>query len=141
MYGNHLFELNEVPKELLDCFEEVDSQCGKAWVREIKSTRTFESGSGKSGNPINGKQSPVQGSGYGDIRLGPTISTETTGWRPQCSCNRDPIPSLVLDPFFGAGTVGVVAKKLNRRYVGIELKPEYCLMGKNRIDQACGTLF
>lgn len=39
----------------------------------------------------------------------------------------------VLDPFFGAGTVGVVSKKLNRNYVGIELNPEYIKMAENRI--------
>lgn len=32
---------------------------------------------------------------------------------------------MVLDPFFGCGTVGLVAKKLERRYLGIELNPEY----------------
>jgi len=32
---------------------------------------------------------------------------------------------FVLDPFFGSGTVGVVAQKLGRRYVGIELNPTY----------------
>jgi len=32
---------------------------------------------------------------------------------------------FVLDPFFGSGTVGLVAKRLNRRYVGIELNPAY----------------
>jgi site-specific DNA-methyltransferase (adenine-specific) len=32
---------------------------------------------------------------------------------------------FVLDPFFGSGTVGIVARRLDRRYVGIELNPEY----------------
>jgi DNA modification methylase len=32
---------------------------------------------------------------------------------------------VVFDPFFGSGTVGVVAGQLGRRYVGIELNPEY----------------
>jgi site-specific DNA-methyltransferase (adenine-specific) len=32
---------------------------------------------------------------------------------------------FVLDPFFGSGTVGLVAKRLGRRYVGIELNPSY----------------
>jgi len=39
----------------------------------------------------------------------------------------------VLDPFSGAGTVGVVAKRLNRKYIGIELNPEYVKMAENRI--------
>jgi len=41
--------------------------------------------------------------------------------------------SLVLDPFFGTGTVGVVAKDLGRRCVGIEMKDEYADMARERI--------
>jgi len=40
---------------------------------------------------------------------------------------------FVLDPFFGAGTVGVVSKKLNRYFHGIEVKEEYIEISKRRI--------
>jgi site-specific DNA-methyltransferase (adenine-specific) len=40
---------------------------------------------------------------------------------------------LVLDPFFGSGTVGVVAEELGRRYVGIELNPAYVELAADRI--------
>jgi site-specific DNA-methyltransferase (cytosine-N4-specific) len=40
----------------------------------------------------------------------------------------------VLDPFFGAGTVGVVCKKLNRHYHGIELNQEYINIAEKRIN-------
>lgn len=40
---------------------------------------------------------------------------------------------FVLDPFFGSGTVGVVAQELNRRYVGIELHPGYVELAANRL--------
>lgn len=39
---------------------------------------------------------------------------------------------LVLDPFYGAGTVGVVAKELGRRCIGIELKKEFIQMAQKR---------
>jgi DNA modification methylase len=39
----------------------------------------------------------------------------------------------VLDPFNGAGTTGLVATRLNRNYVGIELNPEYVDMSRRRI--------
>jgi DNA modification methylase len=44
-----------------------------------------------------------------------------------------PKGGLVLDPFFGAGTVGVVAKKHERNFIGIELNPEYADIAKKRI--------
>ena len=44
---------------------------------------------------------------------------------------------LVLDPFFGTGTTGVVAQALERRFLGIELHPEYVEIAKKRL--ACGT--
>lgn len=47
----------------------------------------------------------------------------------------------VLDPFSGAGTVGVVCKKLQREFIGIELKPEYVEMAEKRIERECGGLF
>ena len=44
-----------------------------------------------------------------------------------------PEGGIVLDPFFGSGTTGMVAKQLNRHYIGIELNPEYAELAKARI--------
>lgn len=44
------------------------------------------------------------------------------------------VGDLVLDPFFGSGTVGVVCKELGRRAVGIEMKPAYVEIAKKRLD-------
>ncbi len=44
-----------------------------------------------------------------------------------------PEVGIVLDPFFGAGTTGVVAKQEDRHYIGIELNPEYIELAKKRI--------
>jgi site-specific DNA-methyltransferase (adenine-specific) len=43
---------------------------------------------------------------------------------------------FVLDPFLGSGTVSVVAKKLGRRYLGIEVNEEYCLLALRRLELA-----
>lgn len=47
----------------------------------------------------------------------------------------------VLDPFFGSGTVGVVCAIHNRRYVGIELHPNYVRMAARRIAAYENTMF
>ena len=47
---------------------------------------------------------------------------------------------VVLDPFFGAGTTGVVATKLNRDYIGIELNADYIEIAKNRLNKTQLTL-
>lgn len=41
--------------------------------------------------------------------------------------------SLVLDPFFGAGTTGIVSLKKGRKFIGIELNKQYCEIAMNRI--------
>ena len=42
--------------------------------------------------------------------------------------------SLVLDPFVGVGTTAVVAKQLNRRYLGIDISPSYCRTALERLS-------
>ena len=47
-----------------------------------------------------------------------------------------PENGIILDPFMGSGTTAVVAKRLNRKYIGIELNPEYIKMAEGRINEA-----
>ena len=62
----------------------------------------------------------------------------TTGWRPSCGHGEAPTvfdaieasrsiphPAVILDPFGGSGTVGMVANRLSRRAILIDLNPEY----------------
>jgi DNA modification methylase len=63
----------------------------------------------------------------------------TSGWAPSCKCETDShARCVVLDPFAGSGTVGCVALKLGREFVGIELNPDYCTLARESIE---GPLF
>jgi DNA modification methylase len=49
-----------------------------------------------------------------------------------------PTGGTVLDPFFGAGTTGLVADRLQRNCIGIELNPEYAAIAEQRIRDSAG---
>jgi len=103
-------------------------KCGAQWARIVNTERSFQSGSGKSGSMPSGKHGPnLQGGGETlDVRRGPCLETHTLGWRPSCKCGiQETVPAIVLDPFMGSGTVGLVAAKLKRNWLGIEINPDY----------------
>ena len=78
-------------------------------------------------------------SGLGDKDSGSgKYKRATTGWRPTCDHDRAPIPCTVLDPFAGACTVGLVADRLGRDSIMIELNPKYAAMGEQRINDDAG---
>jgi len=63
-----------------------------------------------------------------------TESRPTDNWHQTCDCDTDDTePGIVLDPFAGAGTTLLKAKELGRRFVGIELNPEYADMARSRV--------
>ncbi len=66
------------------------------------------------------------------------VGTETKGWQATCDCNADIKPSVVLDPFMGAGTTAVVAAKLSRNYIGFELNPDYTEIARHRLATELG---
>ena len=49
-----------------------------------------------------------------------------------------PSDGVVLDPFAGSGTVGVVAMKQNKNVILIEISPEYCNIIKKRLNWETG---
>lgn len=75
------------------------------------------------------KTRKLSGAGYNK-----QVVRQTTGWQPSCAHDAEPVPCTVLDPFAGSGTTGVVALRLGRSFVGIELSPEYAAMARRRIE-------
>lgn len=49
-----------------------------------------------------------------------------------------PIDGIVIDPFFGSGTTGICARKLNRKFVGIELNPDNVKIAEGRLRKELG---
>lgn len=57
------------------------------------------------------------------------------------TCLRASCPpgGIVLDPFLGSGTTAVVARRLGRRFIGIDVNADYCEMARRRLEH-CQTL-
>jgi DNA modification methylase len=74
--------------------------------------------------------------GWGEAPRG-TVNVQTTGWQPSCRCpnaaDLTPRPALILDPFAGSGTTLLVADRLGRDAIGIDLQPDYAAMAARRI--------
>jgi len=131
------------PMVNLGCPAQCCPVCGKGWERVTEKERSWESGSGRAGNLPNGKNGAgMQGGGATlDVRRGPSVAVVTLGFRPACDClaiNGDTphVPGLVLDPFAGSGTVGLVCDELGRRFVGVDASAPYCAMARRRIAAA-----
>jgi len=56
------------------------------------------------------------------------------GWCPTCDHAGEPVPCTALDPFGGSGTTAMVANRLGRNAIIIELNPTYCEMAERRVS-------
>jgi hypothetical protein len=108
-------------------------ECGKPWIRQVEKSRTLDGEPCKTLPAMRDTDifTPSGAQGVGHWRIGTVANT--TGWHPSCSCSCDPVPAVVIDPFFGAGTTGLVAKKLGRHFIGIELNEAYIDMAQKRV--------
>lgn len=102
--------------------------CGSPWTRIIERERVAT----RPGADTKTEGTEAAEHGNRDPQRHCT-TTATTGWQAGCKCGREPIPCLVLDPFNGAGTTGLVARRLGQRYLGFEINPEYAAMASERI--------
>ena len=126
------------PKDLIEpcikagCPEKVCVKCGKPQVKEFyrdKSTlpvkRNKRDGDGD--RAVGGVYQKWMEENPPQIKI-----------KPSCNCNADFKPGVVLDPFGGAGTTGIVAAINNRNAILIELNSEYIKLAEDRIEKECG---
>ncbi len=116
--------------------------------KDYRSKRHWKKNLAKSGK-MTQKRYSMKGVSYGELgRNKRTVWTiPTKGYPgshfavyPEKLCETPiragcPINGLVLDPFFGSGTTGVVARKHQRNYIGIELSKDYIKIAQERLNQ------
>ena len=81
--------------------------------------------------PICGGSERLKQDGH---KVHPTQKPEALLYRILLACTQP--GDVVLDPFFGTGTTGAVAKRLGRRWIGVEREPGYCAAAAARIAAA-----
>lgn len=121
------------------CPEFVCNKCGKAREKIIDTIPGVSKDCPKTISAHEARGGVGKPSGtVGKSGSGRTDSSyEITGYT-NCGCNEGFTPGIVLDPFMGAGTTGLVARKLNRNFVGFELNAEYVKIAEKRMLNELG---
>ena len=144
----YIFLLSKSPKYYFDneAMQEPSAQLGKTNIRF---------GGNKYGDSDDPKHATKSGNTYVDSGKRNKRSVWTVTTRPfkgahfatfppaliePCILAGCPEGGTVLDPFFGAGTTGLVAQRHNRKWIGCELNPEYAAIAQARIESE-STLF
>jgi DNA modification methylase len=119
-------------------------ECGAPWERveeRMHDTASYSTPDSVSRTPPGKKAHRALGRSYRTAMA--AHPPKTTGWQPTC-IHQDPhgtyqpslapVPATVLDPFAGSGTTGLVAQRLSRRAVLIDLNADYLgqVMERNR---------
>jgi DNA modification methylase len=106
-------------------------KCGAPWKRVIEKTGEWRSQHDRKQK----HDGTIYRANPGGGLSGPNTTREDhfIGWCPSCQCGCEPVPAVVLDPFNGAATTGLVAQKYGRNYIGIDLNPDYIEMSRKRL--------
>jgi DNA modification methylase len=132
------------------CPERCCSECGKPWVRVVTKGEPIEAGRAACGADASGGYAGQATKDYAaagaqnpsDVkrRILEGMRERHSAWEPGCKCDADVVPGTVLDPFFGAGTTGLVASRLRRDCIGIELDPKSVEIARARIRADLGRV-
>lgn len=112
--------------------------CGAPWRRIVDARRLLDGkkeikgGWTKADKLRSGRA--LEATGFGHWRV--EIRRQTVGWEPTCEHDAPGGRGLVLDPFAGAATTGVVAARHGRDFLGIELSGAYARMARRRLREA-----
>lgn len=112
---------------LAGCPQWICKKCGKARVRIMETEKSKEI------NNISELRKKYKDYLVQFLKRYETIHY-TIGWT-DCGCNAGWEAGVVLDPFGGSGTVGLVAERLGRNSISIDLNREYCEMAYQRIKE------
>ena len=114
-------------------------ECGSQWARVVDIGKVISTGGSKTGARASNLdvvsvvgQTPDNAYNTGIFQAHEHI---TNGFRPTCNCGHDiSIPATVFDPFVGSGTTLLVARKLGRSGVGIDLSMPYLKLARERLS-------
>ncbi len=112
--------------------------CGNQWERVVEKPKPPKDVFTKTRKPKDGYVGGFNNDGEwvgGGQKLQNWLNanpSQTTGWRPTCSHDEEPIPATVLDPFGGSGTTAMVANQLGRHGISLDLSWEYLQLAKKR---------
>jgi DNA modification methylase len=124
------------------------AKCGAPWVRvvekgepdwEHRAACGADTSGGYNGQSTKGHDTAgVQNASDVKRRILEGMRLKTFDWSASCRCDAPTQPCIVLDPFAGAGTTLLVADRLHRNSIGIELNPTYADMARRRISDDAG---
>lgn len=114
----------KLPTRILKCScpEQVCKNCSKPRFPITEPTEEYKKLLGKSWHDH--ENDLEEGMSQEMDKVNAVASYKIVGWT-DCHCNAGWEAGIVLDPFFGAGTVGIAAELLGLNWVGIEIKKEY----------------
>ena len=120
----------------------VCGECGAPRWRTVKLTPEYRQllNSGRAWRDDSGKPNELTNRHPSNHPSQVPPKNRTTGWQPSCNCDADAVPATVLDPFSGSGTTCLVAQRLGRRGVGVDLSTFYLDMAAKRIGPANAPL-
>lgn len=118
------------------CPEFICTKCGKAREKIFKSGEVVSKGGSDTGKMAKNKDAYAGA----ETKAKAMEHREKTfaGEYTDCGCGEKFRPGVVLDPFMGTGTTGLVARKLGRNFIGMELNPEFQKIANERINETLG---